>query len=100
MTEPIVYTLKHPIELRAADSGAITETLRELTLRRPKGKQLKAMDRAEGEVGKTLALIGACAGQPPSTMDLLDGEDFTALGEMLEDFFGGLRRTGKTSSEN
>ncbi len=91
------YKLKHPIELRNTE-GQVIDTITDLTLVRPKGKHLKAMDKAQGEVGQTLALIGAVANQPPTVMDLLDGEDFADLGEIVEGFFGGRRRTGKTSS--
>lgn len=98
MSEPTVYHLKHPIEVRSAESGEVIENLTALALKRPKGKQLKAMDKAEGEVGKILALIAACSGQPPKIMDELDAEDFTALGVIVEGFFGGRLPTGATFS--
>ncbi len=93
------YKLKHPIELRDKESGEVIETITQLTIQRPKGKHLKAMDKAQGDVARTLALIGAVANQPPSVMDLLDGEDFAGMSEIVEDFFGGRRPTGGTSSE-
>lgn len=99
MSEPIVYALKHPIDIRNKEGEAI-ETITSLTLVRPKGRQLKAMDRAEGEVGKTIALVCAIAGLPPSAGDLLDGEDIADLGEILAGFFGGRRPTGGTFSAN
>lgn len=98
MTQPIVRKLKHPIEIRAKETGEIVETITELTFTRPKGKHLKAMDRAEGETGKTLALLAAITGHPPSVMDQLDGEDLASFEELIEGFFGGRRPTGATSS--
>lgn len=93
------HPLKEPIDIRNKD-GELVETITELKLRKPKGKILKALDRAEGEVGKTLALIAAMAGLPPSTMDELGPQDFVDLGEVIEkDFFGGRLPTGRTSSE-
>lgn len=51
-----------------------------------KGKHLKAMDQAEGEMGKTLALIASAAGVPKQATDELDSRDITlAMGE-LESF--------------
>lgn len=92
------YKLKHPIELRDKESGAVTETIADIVLTRPKGKHLKAMDKVQGDVAQTLALIAAVANQPPTVMDLLDAEDFAELGEIVSGFFGGRRPTGKTST--
>ncbi len=94
-----IYKLKYPIEIRDKESGAVIDTITTLTLTRPKGKHLKAMDRAEGDVARTLALVGAVSGQPPAVMDLLDSADFAGLTEIVEDFFGGRRPTGATSTE-
>lgn len=95
-----IYKLKHPIEIRDKESGDIKETITELTLvPRAKGKHLKAMDRAEGETGKTLALIGAVTNQPPAVMDLMDAEDVIVLGDMVVSrFFGGRLPTGAMST--
>lgn len=95
----VVYELKHPIVIRAKESDEVLETLKTLKLARPKGKHLKKMDSAEGEVGKTLALIAALASVPPSHLNDLDGEDFAALGEIIQRFFGGRLQTLMTSSE-
>lgn len=97
MSDPIVYQLKHPIELRGKDGTAL-EKITSLSLNRPKGKHLKATDRVQGDAAKTLALIAACAEIPPSTADELDGEDVATLGEMVEGFLGARRATGATSS--
>ena len=86
-------TLRHPIELRNAD-GQVVETIAKLTFTRLNGRKLRASDNAQGEVGKTLALIAASAGIPPSTADLLDAEDITAAGEILADFLGRSPPTG------
>ncbi len=97
MSDTIVYELKHPVELRGKD-GALLEKITSLSLKRPKGKHLKATDRVQGEAAKTLALIAAVAEIPPSTADELDGEDVAALGEMVEGFLGARRATGATFS--
>lgn len=99
MSESVVYELKHPIEVKAKDGDEVVEKITSLTLKRPKGKHLKAMDKAQGENAKVLALIAACSGQPPSVTDELDAEDFAGLAEIVESFFGGRLPTGATFSE-
>lgn len=94
MSAPIQYTLKHPLELRNA-SGEVIQTITELSLRRLKGRDLKALDGAKGQGTMILALIAASAQLPPTTVDLLDGEDVTAAGEVVADFLGGSRPTGE-----
>lgn len=98
MNEPTTYKLKYPIEIRDKDSGAVTETITEFTIKRPKGKQLRATDRAEGDVARSLALIAAVSDQPPSIMELLDAEDFVALGDIVGDFFGARQKAGAMST--
>lgn len=94
-----IYKLKHPIKIRDK-SGEVKETITELTLvPRALGKHLKAMDRAEGENGKTIALICAVTDQSPSVGDLIDAEDVIDLGEIVvARFFGGRLPTGAMSS--
>lgn len=99
MSEPLTHTLKYPIEIKADKSDKIIETITVIELRRPKGKQLKVMDKVQGENAKTLALIAACSGLPLSTLDEIDGEDFADLAEIVEVFFGKRQKTGATSSE-
>ncbi|MDP1534173.1 MAG: phage tail assembly protein [Rubrivivax sp.] len=87
-------TLKHPIVLKDKD-GTVLEEIREVKIERPNGKRMKAMDNAKGEIGKLELLIGACAQLPPSTVDLMDGEDIMACGEVLSDFLGQPLVTGE-----
>ncbi len=95
------YKLKYPIEIRDAESGEVKETLTTLTfVPRAKGKHLKAMDRAQGDNAKLLALIAAVTNQPPAIIDLMDTEDVLDIGdEVVERFLGGRRPTAGTSSE-
>lgn len=80
-------TLTHPIEAHG-------ETLAVLTLRRPRVKDLRAMDEAKGDVGRAAALIGALAGLTPREVDQLDAEDFARLGQAVADFLPGAPGTG------
>ena len=88
-----VLVLMHPVEVKNAD-GEVIETIAKLSFTRLNGKKMRASDAAKGEMGKTLALIAASAGIPPSAADLLDAEDITACGEILADFLGQSPPTG------
>ncbi|MBV5272502.1 MAG: phage tail assembly protein [Lamprocystis purpurea] len=71
------------------------ETLSQLTLRRPRVRDLRLLDEAKGDVGKTAALIGALAGLTPREVDQLDAGDFTRLGLAVADFLPGAQPTGE-----
>lgn len=88
-----VLTLKHPVEIKNTE-GTVLETITELRFKRLKGKQMRVVDAAKGEMGMTLALMSASAGVPPSTVDLMDGEDIAAAGEIISDFLGQSPPTG------
>ena len=89
----VLYILKHPIELKSAD-GSVQETISELGLRRLKARDMRALDNAKGGASMSLALLGASAGLPPSTIDQLDAEDFTSALSVVTDFLGGSLLTG------
>lgn len=93
MADTIKIPLKHPIERKDAE-GNVVANITEVTLRRPKGKQMRAMDSAKGAMGRTLALIAACGGLLPVEADELDGEDVLVLGERIADFLGQSLPTG------
>ena len=80
MNLPIKIKLQYPI--MAGD-----EKLTELIIkRRPITKDLKAMDEAKGEVGKSAALLARLADIPPSWVDQLDASDFTNAAEVIGNF--------------
>lgn len=79
--------LKYPIEANG-------ETVSILELRRPTVKHLKALDNAKGDIAKTATLISELAGIPPSSVDKIDAEDFAAIGEVINGFFGTPPPTG------
>lgn len=78
--EPITIKLSHPVE-------AFGEQVSELVIKkRPKAKDLRAMDSEKGEVGKTAALMAQLTGVPSSTIDQLDAADFMKASEVVEGF--------------
>lgn len=90
---PIQYTLAYPVELKNG-AGEVTETIAALQLHRLKGRDMRAMDNAKGPGSIVLALIAASARLPPSTVEMMDGADVTAVGEIVADFLGGSLPTG------
>jgi hypothetical protein len=81
-------TLSKPI------TGPTGETVTAITLRRPKAKDMRAMDNAKGEIGKSLALAGQLSGIPAPLLDNLDGSDFIELSEAVQGFLKPSQATG------
>lgn len=77
-------TLKYPVQ-----DGATTLT--EISLRRPKVRDIAAGDKAriaDGEMAGTIAMIASMAGLPvPVVMDI-DATDFAALAEAMAELVG------------
>jgi hypothetical protein len=84
----VTVTLLTPIKVA-------NEDVTSLTLRRLRGKEIRTMDKAIGNAGMTLGLIGTLAGIPPSSVDQIDGEDFTELAQVVAGFFGKSPATGE-----
>jgi len=89
MSEPTVYTLKHPFDLVRAD-GSVAESITELRFNRLKGgaarQALNARDKGTGEF--VAVLVCASAAIPPSTFEKLDAEDVFGAMEIATGFFG------------
>lgn len=91
-----VYKLKNPIE----DYGG--EEVKEIKLRTPKGREIKnygnpVLVNIEGwikvdnkAIGKYIEVLG---GITPTAVDNLSAEDFQALSEMVQVFFGNAPET-------
>jgi len=77
----ITVTLREPIEINGAKIGV-------LTLRRPKVRDLEAIDKIAGETAKTVALIANLSELPPETIRELDAADFAAASKAVADMLG------------
>jgi len=73
--------LREPIEINGAKIGV-------LTLRRPKVRDLEAIDKIAGETAKTVALIANLSELPPETVRELDAADFAAASKVVADMLG------------
>ncbi|NWA40797.1 phage tail assembly protein [Pseudomonas reactans] len=70
-------------------------TLAELVLsKRVKGKHMKALDQAKGEISQGLALVAALCGLPIAAMDELDARDMQVALAVVEPFLPKRRATG------
>jgi len=74
-------TLREPIEINGAKIGV-------LTLRRPKVRDLEAIDKIAGETAKTVALIANLSELPPETIRELDAADFAAASKAVAEMLG------------
>lgn len=89
--EPITITLAHPITIGA-------ETIESLQFARP----LCAGDMRGVPVGNMcfehITLVaGRMCGQPPKVMESLQGEDFTAVVDLMTRFLASGRKTGSSA---
>ena len=76
--------------------GEGERTLTELTVAKCiKGKHLKKMDQAKGDVAQALALHAAVADIPVHAMDELDVRDIELLNAVMEPFLPKSHRTGQ-----
>lgn len=92
--DAVIVTLLEPLVFKRSKLDD-EQTLEALRLpRRVKGKHLKAMDKAAGEMGKTLALIASLASIPASAADDLDGRDVDLILQAMMPFLPKLRGTG------
>lgn len=93
--DALVVKLAEPITFKASKLDG-ERTVETLTLpKRVKGKHLKKMDQASGEIAKGLALVAALAGLPAHAMDELDARDMDLCLLAVEPFLPKRRATGR-----
>lgn len=91
----VTVLLEMPVELKA---GNTTRTIEEINLRRSKGKDWAATDRADGQIGKTLLLAASVSGEPRAVFEEMDGDDFLRVMRIVGSM-GKSQAGGETSSE-
>lgn len=75
------YTLKHSFEFEG-------DTINEINLRRPKGKDLKKLARLNDDTEKGLLMLELLANMPEQAIGEIDAEDFVAIGEVIAQMMG------------
>ncbi len=82
------YKLEYPITIE-------DQLVEEVTLRRAKGRDLRAMDKAQGDTAKALVLICKLASLSETAADELDAVDVTGLSALVGDLIApGKKPTG------
>ena len=71
--------LQHPIKMDGVEVS-------ELSLRRPKVRDLERMDKQPGQIAKAVTMVADLAELSPDQVREIDGEDFIAIAELLGDF--------------
>lgn len=62
-------------------------SIEEITLRRPKARDLRKMETAKGgDIAKSIDLIANLAELPPSAIEDLDASDFQSLSDKVAGF--------------
>lgn len=93
--DAIRVVLSEPLTFMASKLDG-ERTLEVLTLpKKIKGKHLKALDKAEGEMSKSMALMAKLAGIPPHACDEMDGRDIVLCLEAIKPFLPRPPRTGR-----
>ena len=65
-----------------------------LKITEPTVSELRMMDSAKGEMAKSIALLGACAGLAEATINNLKTRDFMRIQKVILCFLGGSQPTG------
>ena len=88
MTNPITITLGIPVFI---DGSTITE----LSIRRPKVRDLRALEEATqvkpSQLDQGAALLSLLAGIPEAAVEEMDATDFARASEVIAGFFEGAR---------
>lgn len=75
----VTIKLEHPIEIG-------NDLIEEITMRRPKGKDMKACIKGVNNVAESIALAARLSEQLPVVFDEMDGADLTAVLDEVGNF--------------
>lgn len=85
-----LFTLSEPItDLDGSE-------LNQIGLRKPKAKDLRVLDKVEGEIAGMYEILSRLSGVPVSSIDELEATDLTAMIDWLTPFLPGGGVVGKT----
>lgn len=84
------------ITVELSDTVATIEngTTKLVKITEPKVSELRMMDSAKGEMAKSVALLGACAGFAEATINNLKTRDFMRIQKVIVCFLGDSQPTG------
>lgn len=87
LCEPLTYTVNRVEGDRTVEAVNMPKKV--------KGKHLKAMDNAEGEMSKCYNLLAKLTGIPVHAIEEMDGRDIALCMEAMRPFLPKSRKTGK-----
>ena len=85
--EPISITLRKPFSFGSRRIDTIT-------IRPVKGKDMRKINRSEGDTATTLKMASQLTGEIAEVIDELQGEDLGEVIEAVNFFFESIQRTG------
>ena len=89
----VIHKLRYPVRFGS-------DTVSELEVRRPKGKDLRFAMGQKNDADGAFSLFARLTGQTPSFFDEMDGEDIQEVTKIIEGFLGNTRKTGGNGSED
>lgn len=90
--------LHHPIEIKRIAAGGLEsrECIDRLTIRRPNGGDIRALQSFTDKMKQTLLVFTRLTGQPELVFDRLDIKDINLFSDVVEGFFPQSQVTGKS----
>lgn len=71
--------LNYPVTINGVETD-------QLTIRRPKVRDIKLMDKHKGDISKSIGLLSALCEVPPEAIEELDAEDFAKVSARVAGF--------------
>ena len=94
MTDPARVKLAHPLTVG-------DKTIADVTIRRPKVRDLRALEKARepgmNQMDQSIAMAAALCDIPAEAMDDMDTTDFAAISEVISRFLPSGSRGGEAS---
>jgi hypothetical protein len=98
-SEPVIFILSKPVSIEVkTGNGPRTKTVEQLTIRPPKGKDLRRIDRTKSPIAISLDMASWLTGEPTQIIDELEGTDLREVLKIVDGFFVAIQSSGDTSS--
>lgn len=87
MTDQVEYTLTSPIVVRfKGATGDREESIDTVSIRQPKGRDMRVLDKHPGEIGQALAMIARLTGLTDAQVDEMSPRDIGEISAVIEGF--------------
>lgn len=100
MSEPVTIVLSKPVSIEVkTGNGPRIKKVDQLTIRPPKGKDLRRVDRSKSPIAVSLDMASWLSGEPTQIIDELEGSDLREVLKVVDDFFSAFQSGGGKSSD-